>query len=157
MATAQIAPIATDFKVADAPINFGVFVIAALPLALAIDRVLNGITRPFWGWISDHVGRERTMTVAFGLEAAMIALLILTASHPLLFVIFSGLTFFSWGEIYSLFPSLSSDLFGTRYATTNYGLLLHGQGDGLAAGANRQCAAGGDRQLAAHFRRGIRL
>jgi OFA family oxalate/formate antiporter-like MFS transporter len=128
MATAQIGPIAKDFKVADTPINLGFLVIAALPLALSIDRVLNGITRPFWGWISDRVGRERTMTIAFGAEALMIALLILTASHPVLFVVFSGLTFFSWGEIYSLFPSLSSDLFGRRYATTNYGLLYTAKG-----------------------------
>jgi MFS transporter, OFA family, oxalate/formate antiporter len=68
------------------------------------------------------------MTVAFGLEAVMITLLILTASHPVLFVVFSGLTFFSWGEIYSLFPSLSSDLFGRQYATTNYGLLYTAKG-----------------------------
>ena len=128
MATAQIGPIAKDFKVADAPINLGFLVIAALPLALSIDRVLNGITRPFWGWISDRVGRERTMTIAFGAEAVMITLLILTASQPVLVVVFSGLTFFSWGEIYSLFPSLSSDLFGRRYATTNYGLLYTAKG-----------------------------
>src|SRR5918911_4101590 len=128
MATAQIGPIAKDFKVADSPINLGFLVIAALPLALSIDRVLNGVTRPFWGWISDQVGRERTMTIAFGLEAVMITLLILTASHPVLFVVFSGLTFFSWGEIYSLFPSLSSDLFGRQYATTNYGLLYTAKG-----------------------------
>jgi OFA family oxalate/formate antiporter-like MFS transporter len=68
------------------------------------------------------------MTIAFGLEAVMITLLILTASHPVLFVVFSGLTFFSWGEIYSLFPSLSSDLFGRQYATTNYGLLYTAKG-----------------------------
>jgi OFA family oxalate/formate antiporter-like MFS transporter len=128
MATAQIGPIAKDFKVADAPINLGFLVIAALPLALSIDRVLNGITRPFWGWISDRFGRQRTMTVAFASEAIMITLLILTASHPVLFVVFSGLTFFSWGEIYSLFPSLSSDLFGRQYATTNYGLLYTAKG-----------------------------
>src|SRR5918911_1292650 len=128
MATAQIGPIAKDFKVADTPISVGFLAIAALPLALSIDRVLNGITRPFWGWISDRVGRERTMTIAFGSEAVMIALLILTASHPVLFVVFSGLTFFSWGEIYSLFPSLSSDLFGRQYATTNYGLLYTAKG-----------------------------
>jgi MFS transporter, OFA family, oxalate/formate antiporter len=128
MATAQIGPIAKDFKVAETPINLGFVVIAALPLALSIDRVLNGITRPFWGWISDRVGRERTMTIAFGAEALMITLLILTASQPVLFVVFSGLTFFSWGEIYSLFPSLSSDLFGRQYATTNYGLLYTAKG-----------------------------
>src|SRR5207249_12262759 len=101
---------------------------AALPFALSLDRILNGITRPFWGWVSDHIGREKTMALAFSLEACAIVLLISTASHPVLFVVFSGLTFFGWGEIYSLFPAISGDLFGRKYATTNYGLLYTAKG-----------------------------
>ena len=101
---------------------------AALPFALSLDRILNGITRPFWGWVSDHIGREKTMALAFSLEACAIVLLISTASHPVLFVVFSGLTFFGWGEIYSLFPAISGDLFGRQYATTNYGLLYTAKG-----------------------------
>jgi OFA family oxalate/formate antiporter-like MFS transporter len=128
MATAQLGPIAKDFGVGDTVVTIGWITMAALPFALSLDRILNGITRPFWGWVSDHIGREKTMALAFSLEACAIVLLISTASHPLLFVIFSGLTFFGWGEIYSLFPAISGDLFGRQYATTNYGLLYTAKG-----------------------------
>jgi OFA family oxalate/formate antiporter-like MFS transporter len=89
---------------------------------------MNGLTRPFTGWVSDRIGRAPTMTGMFGLQALVIALLVLTASQPMLFVIFSGLAFFSWGEIFSLFPAISGDLFGRQYATTNYGLLYTAKG-----------------------------
>jgi OFA family oxalate/formate antiporter-like MFS transporter len=101
---------------------------AALPFALSLDRILNGLTRPFFGWVSDHVGRENTMFIAFGLEGVAIYLLITFAHIPALFVIFSGLTFFGWGEIYSLFPATCGDLFGKKFATTNYGLLYTAKG-----------------------------
>jgi OFA family oxalate/formate antiporter-like MFS transporter len=128
MATAQLGPIAKDFKVDSTVVTLGWVSMAALPFALSLDRILNGITRPFWGWVSDHIGRERTMATAFSLEALAIIFLISTASHPVLFVIFSGLTFFGWGEIYSLFPAVSGDLFGRKYATTNYGVLYTAKG-----------------------------
>jgi OFA family oxalate/formate antiporter-like MFS transporter len=128
MAVAQLAPIATDFKVDKTIVSLGWVTLAALPFALSLDRIVNGITRPFWGWVSDHIGRENTMFIAFGLEACAILVLINTASNPLMFVIFSGLTFFGWGEIYSLFPATSSDLFGKKYATTNYGMLYTAKG-----------------------------
>ena len=128
MATAQLGPIATDFKVDESPVTLGWVSMAALPFALSLDRVMNGLTRPFTGWVSDRVGRAPTMTVMFGLQAVVIALLVLTASQPLLFVIFSGLAFFSWGEIFSLFPAISGDLFGRQYATTNYGVLYTAKG-----------------------------
>jgi OFA family oxalate/formate antiporter-like MFS transporter len=128
MAVAQLAPIATDFKVDKTIVSLGWITMAALPFALSLDRILNGLTRPFWGWVSDHIGRENTMFLAFGLEACAIVLLIQTASNPLLFVLFSAATFFGWGEIYSLFPATSSDLFGRRYATTNYGMLYTAKG-----------------------------
>jgi MFS transporter, OFA family, oxalate/formate antiporter len=128
MATAQLAPIAIDFKVDKIPVSFLGITLAALPFALALDRIMNGLTRPVTGWISDRVGREPTMTVMFGLEALAILLLITTAANPVLFVVFSGLAFFAYGEIFSLFPAMSGDLFGRTYATTNYGLLYMSKG-----------------------------
>jgi OFA family oxalate/formate antiporter-like MFS transporter len=128
MATAQLGPIAKDFKVADSSVSLLGLTMAALPFALSLDRILNGITRPFFGWVSDHIGRENTMFIAFGLEGVAIFLLITFAHIPVLFVIFSGLTFFGWGEIYSLFPATCGDLFGRKFATTNYGLLYTAKG-----------------------------
>jgi len=128
MATAQLGPIAKDFQVADNPVSLFGLTMAALPFALSLDRILNGVTRPFFGWVSDHIGRENTMFNAFGLEGIAILLLITFAHIPVLFVIFSGLTFFGWGEIYSLFPATCGDLFGKKFATTNYGLLYTAKG-----------------------------
>jgi OFA family oxalate/formate antiporter-like MFS transporter len=128
MATAQLGPIATDFKVAKIPVSMFGLTMAALPFALSLDRVLNGVTRPFFGWVSDHIGRENTMFIAFGLEGLAILLLVNFAHVPILFVVLSGLVFFAWGEIYSLFPAMSGDLFGRKFATTNYGLLYTAKG-----------------------------
>jgi OFA family oxalate/formate antiporter-like MFS transporter len=97
-------------------------------LALTIDRVTNGLTRPFFGWVSDRVGRENTMAIAFLFEAIAVTLLVLTRHDALLFVLLSGLVFFGWGEIFSLFPSTLTDTFGAQFATTNYGLLYVAQG-----------------------------
>jgi OFA family oxalate/formate antiporter-like MFS transporter len=128
MATAQLAPIAKDFKVADVPVSILGLTLPALTFALSIDRVLNGITRPFFGWVSDSLGRENTMFIAFGLEAIGIIALARYGSDPFLFVVLSGLVFFAWGEIYSLFPSTCTDSFGPRYAATNAGLLYTAKG-----------------------------
>ena len=128
MATAQLGPIAKDFNVADSPVSLLGLTMAALPFALSLDRILNGLTRPFLSWVSDHLGRENTMFIAFALEGSAIFLLITFARIPILFVIFSGLTFFGWGEIYSLFPAMCGDLFGKKFATTNYGLLYTAKG-----------------------------
>src|SRR5262245_7530365 len=128
MATAQLAPIAHEFNVASTPVSLLGLTLPALTLALAIDRVLNGVTRPFFGWVSDHIGRENTMFIAFSLEAAGILALAAWGRDPLLFVLLGGVVFFAWGEIYSLFPSLCTDCFGTRYATTNAGLLYTAKG-----------------------------
>src|SRR5438309_434818 len=105
MATAQLGPIAKDLKVADVPVSILGLTLPALTFALSIDRVLNGVTRPFFGWVSDHIGRENTMFIAFGIEAIGIVLLSLYGRDPVAFVILTGLVFFAWGEIYSLFPS----------------------------------------------------
>jgi OFA family oxalate/formate antiporter-like MFS transporter len=128
MATAQLGPIATDFGVDKVPVSFIGITLPALTFALALDRIMNGLTRPVTGWISDRVGREPTMTVMFALQAVTIFLLLMTASNPVLFVVFSGLAFFSYGEIFSLFPAMSADMFGRKYATTNYGLLYTSKG-----------------------------
>jgi OFA family oxalate/formate antiporter-like MFS transporter len=128
MATAQLAPIAKDYKVADIPVSLIGLTMPALTFALAIDRVLNGLTRPFFGWVSDHLGRENTMFIAFMLEGVGIFALAKFGADPVLFVILSGLVFFAWGEIYSLFPATVTDTFGARYATTNTGLMYTAKG-----------------------------
>ena len=128
MATAQLAPIAKDFKIADVPVSILGLTLPALTFALSIDRVLNGLTRPFFGWVSDQIGRELTMLIAFGFEAVGIMALYEYGADPVLFMILSGVVFFAWGEIYSLFPSTCTDTFGTRYATTNAGLLYTAKG-----------------------------
>jgi len=128
MATAQLGPIAKDFKIADVPVSILGLTLPALTFALSIDRVLNGITRPFFGWVSDHIGRENTMFIAFGIEAIGIVALARIGHDPLYFVILTGLVFFAWGEIYSLFPSTCGDSYGTKFATTNAGLLYTAKG-----------------------------
>ena len=128
MATAQLAPIAKDFKIAEIPVSILGLTLPALTFALSIDRVLNGLTRPFFGWVSDHIGRELTMLIAFGFEAVGIFALYVYGKDPVMFVVLSGLVFFAWGEIYSLFPSTCTDTFGARYATTNAGLLYTAKG-----------------------------
>jgi OFA family oxalate/formate antiporter-like MFS transporter len=128
MATAQLAPIAKDFKIADVPVSLLGLTLPALTFALSIDRVLNGITRPLFGWISDRIGRENTMFIAFSLEAIGILLLSRFGQDPVAFVVLSGLVFFAWGEIYSLFPATCCDIYGTRYAAANAGLLYTAKG-----------------------------
>jgi len=100
----------------------------ALTFALTLDRVLNGLCRPFFGWVSDHIGRENTMFIAFGLEALGIFALARLGGDPVMFVLLSGLVFFAWGEIYSLFPATVTDTYGARYATANTGLMYTAKG-----------------------------
>ena len=128
MATAQLAVIATDFGVAEVPVTLLGLTLPALTFALSIDRVLNGLTRPFFGWLSDRIGRETTMFIAFALEGIGILAMVHYAADPLAFVLLSGLVFFAWGEIYSLFPATCCDTFGRRHATANYGLLYTAKG-----------------------------
>ncbi len=130
MVTSQMAAFAKDFGVANAV----VFGMAALPLALTIDRLTNGLTRPMFGWISDRWGRENTMCFAFALEAVAMTLWLLTRENAVLFVLLSGVVFLGWGEIFSLFPSTLTDTFGTKFATTNYGWLYISQGIGSIFG-----------------------
>jgi MFS transporter, OFA family, oxalate/formate antiporter len=125
MATAQIALIARDFHVANVVMFAGV---TTLTLALLVDNVANGAARPLFGWISDNIGREYTMAIAFGLGGISYWLLGSLGSAPWAFVIFAGLVFLTWGEIFSLFPSTCTDSFGPKYATTNLSLLYTAKG-----------------------------
>jgi len=121
MAISQLGALASHFGISKQTTVWGM---AALPLALTIDRIANGVTRPLFGWVSDRIGRENTMFVAFILEAAAIYLLLHLGANPVLFVLLSAVVFFGWGEIYSLFPSLQADIFGTEHAARNFGWLL---------------------------------
>ncbi len=125
MATAQIALIAKDFHVADTAILFGA---TALSVALIIDNVANGTARPLFGWVSDHIGREYTMALAFGLGAIAYWLLGSMGTAPWAFVLFAALIFLTWGEIFSLFPSTCTDSFGPKFATVNLSLLYTAKG-----------------------------
>ena len=128
MALAQLAPIANDYKIAGVPVSILGLTLPALTFALTIDRVLNGICRPFFGWVSDHIGRENTMFIAFFVEGLGIYALLYFADNPVLFVVLSGMVFFAWGEIYSLFPATCTDIYGRKFATTNYGMLYTAKG-----------------------------
>jgi OFA family oxalate/formate antiporter-like MFS transporter len=125
MATAQIVPIAKDYGISNTTIFLG---ISTLSVALIFDNVLNGVARPFFGAVSDRIGREKTMAIAFTLGAASYWLLAIGGHTPWAFVICAGLIFFTWGEIFSLFPSTCTDVFGPKYATTNASLLYTAKG-----------------------------
>jgi oxalate/formate antiporter len=130
MVISQMGAFAKDFGVSTAV----VFGTAALPLALTLDRFTNGFTRPFFGWVSDRIGRERTMTLAFAFEGIAMTLWLINRNDPVLFVLLSGVAFFGWGEIFSLFPSTLTDTFGRTHASTNYGFLYMAQGVGSILG-----------------------
>jgi len=125
MVTAQIAPIAKDYGLTSAPFLFGA---SALSVALVVDNVMNGLARPFFGYVSDRIGREMTMAIAFTLGAGSYWLLAGSGHIAIFFVIAAALIFFTWGEIFSLFPSTCTDLFGTRYASANASLLYTAKG-----------------------------
>ncbi len=125
MATAQIAPIAKDFAVGDTIVFWGATTLSA---ALIIDNICNGAARPLFGWISDNIGREYTMVLAFGLGGVSYWLLGSFGYAPLGFVVFAAMIFLTWGEIFSLFPSTCTDTFGTKFATVNLSLLYTAKG-----------------------------
>jgi OFA family oxalate/formate antiporter-like MFS transporter len=125
MATAQIALIARDYNIANTVLLWGG---TTLTIALLVDNICNGLARPFFGWISDHIGRENTMAIAFGLGGISYWLLGSVGTAPWAFVIFAGLIFLTWGEIFSLFPSTCTDTFGPKYATANLSLLYTAKG-----------------------------
>jgi MFS transporter, OFA family, oxalate/formate antiporter len=101
----------------------------ALTLAASLSPLANGASRIFWGWASDRLGRENTLTMAFVLQAICLMLVILLGPRSGAWFAFTlVLVYFTWGEIYSLFPSTSADYFGTRFATSNYSLLYTAKG-----------------------------
>jgi OFA family oxalate/formate antiporter-like MFS transporter len=128
MVTAQLAPVAADFAIDNVPVSILGLTMPALSFALSVGLVLNGLSRPFFGWVSDRIGREHTMFIAFLLEGLGIYALILFASSPILFVLFSGLVYFAWGEIFALFPATCTDIYGRKFATANYGMLYTAKG-----------------------------
>ncbi|GLK67207.1 oxalate/formate MFS antiporter [Hansschlegelia plantiphila] len=131
MVISQFATFSRSFGIDEKVLVLG---FAALPLALTIDRITNGLTRPIFGFISDRIGREKTMAIAFIGEGLAIALLVMVREDPLLYVLMSGVVFFGWGEIFSLFPSTLTDTFGETHATKNYGFLYMAQGVGSVLG-----------------------
>ncbi|HKU54136.1 MAG TPA: oxalate/formate MFS antiporter [Rhizomicrobium sp.] len=143
--TAQLASIAADFGVAESRLSILGLTGTVLTLALVVDNVLNGLARPFFGWVSDRIGRERTMFIAFMLCAASIGSLALHGRDPLWFLVSGGLIYFTWGEIYSLFPATCTDSYGPQYATTNAGMLYTAKGTAalLVPLANLVSAGGG--------------
>jgi OFA family oxalate/formate antiporter-like MFS transporter len=136
MVITQFASFTKSFGITkDTMVTILGFSMAAIPAALTFDRLTNGLTRPFFGWVSDTIGRENTMGLAFIMEGIAIALMLHFRSDPLLLVVLSGVVFFGWGEIFSLFPSTLTDTFGAKHATTNYGFLYIAQGIGSILGA----------------------
>ncbi|HEX4176883.1 MAG TPA: oxalate/formate MFS antiporter, partial [Rhizomicrobium sp.] len=126
--TAGLASMAADYGVAKSPLSILGITGTVLTLALVVDNVLNGLARPFFGWVSDKIGREPTMFIAFMLLAGAIGSLGLYGHDPLWFLITGGLVYFTWGEIYSLFPAACTDSYGSAYATTNAGMLYTAKG-----------------------------
>jgi OFA family oxalate/formate antiporter-like MFS transporter len=125
MATAQIALIANDFGIADTVLVLGS---STLTLALLIDNIANGAARPLFGWVSDQIGREFTMAIAFAASGIGYWLLGAAGNAPWAFVAFAALIFLTWGEIFSLFPSICTDTFGAKFASVNVGLLYTAKG-----------------------------
>jgi OFA family oxalate/formate antiporter-like MFS transporter len=128
MTAAQIAPIAHDYKIATVPVSMLGFQMAALTFAISLDRIFDGFGRPLFGFISDTIGRENTMFIAFGTGALMLLLLSTYGQNPLVFVISTAVYFGVFGEIYSLFPATSGDTFGSKFAATNSGMLYTAKG-----------------------------
>ena len=127
MLSAQLKPIAVSYGY-DKIALFGGFTV--LTLTLSLNQVLNGSARPFFGWVSDRIGRYDTMAIVFVIEAVTIIVLTLVVARPFWFIATSAVMFFAWGDIYSLFPAAIADIFGSKHATTNYGIQYTAKGVG---------------------------
>lgn len=128
MTAAQIAPIAHDYKIANVPVSLFGFQMAALTFAISLDRIFDGFGRPFFGFVSDNIGRENTMFIAFATGAVMLLALANWGQNPVVFVLATAIYFSVFGEIYSLFPATCGDTFGAKFATTNAGMLYTAKG-----------------------------
>ena len=119
LATAQVAPVARTYGIAE----------SVLAVSLVLNPIANGSGRMFWGWVSDKLGRERTMEVAFFIQAlSLVAVGLVGAKSGVIFVASMAMVFFTWGEVYVLFPSASADFFGAKYASSNYSFLYSTKG-----------------------------
>jgi OFA family oxalate/formate antiporter-like MFS transporter len=124
MTTGNLSQIAKSLNVAGAK----VLGIAIVPFTATLAGITNALSRIMWGSISDKLGREYTMTLAFGIEAVLIFLVTQITGNPMLFVILLPFVFLSWGEIYALFSAITGDVFGSKNATANYGILYTAKG-----------------------------
>src|ERR1041384_6718104 len=131
MLTAQLKPIGVTYGY-DKYALFGGYTV--LTLTSSLNQILNGSARPFFGWVSDRIGRYDTMAIVFVMEAITITILTLVVAHPFWFIAISGLMFFAWGDIYTLFPAAIADIFGSKHATTNYGIQYTAKGVGSILG-----------------------
>jgi OFA family oxalate/formate antiporter-like MFS transporter len=127
---ASMAPIAKDLKIDKVPVELFGIVMPALVFALSLNRILDGVGRPFFGWLSDRIGREYTMALAFVIGAVALFTLSQSGSNPTVFVLVTALYFGVYGEIFSLFPATQGDTFGAKYAAANAGMLYTAKGSG---------------------------
>jgi MFS transporter, OFA family, oxalate/formate antiporter len=130
MMAASLAPIAKDFKIDKVPVQLFAWTLPALAFALSMGRILDGIGRPFFGWVSDRIGRENTMFIAFSLGALALFTLTQKGTDPVWFVLVSAFYFGVYGEIFSLFPATQGDTFGPKFAAANAGMLYTAKGTG---------------------------
>jgi MFS transporter, OFA family, oxalate/formate antiporter len=127
---ASMAPIAKDFKIEKEPVELFGMMMPALVFALSLNRILDGVGRPFFGWLSDQIGREYTMALAFVIGAGALYTLSQSGTNPVIFVLVTALYFGVYGEIFSLFPATQGDTFGAKYAASNAGMLYTAKGTG---------------------------
>jgi OFA family oxalate/formate antiporter-like MFS transporter len=127
---ASMSPIAKDFKIADVPVELFGLIMPAAVFALSLNRIFDGVGRPFFGWLSDQIGREYTMALAFVIGAGALFTLSQAGTNPVMFVLVTAVYFGVYGEIFSLFPATQGDTFGAKYAASNAGMLYTAKGSG---------------------------
>jgi OFA family oxalate/formate antiporter-like MFS transporter len=145
----NVASIAKDFGIAKTPVDLAGWVLPAAVFAVTLQRIFDGFGRPFFGWVSDHIGRENTMAIAFVIGAIALYSLGQSGHNPVLFVLITALYFGVFGEIYSLFPATQGDTFGSKFAAANSGMLYTAKGAGslLVASATALAAKNGWHQV----------
>jgi MFS family permease len=137
MMTASMAPIANDLQVAKAPVALFGMVLPALVFAIALNRIFDGIGRPFFGWVSDYIGRELSAVLTYGTSIIGVACALLITSpdqHLLLWLhsCFFGLT---WGARGPAITAKTADLFPGPRLGTILGAITIGTGIGSASGS----------------------
>jgi OFA family oxalate/formate antiporter-like MFS transporter len=127
---ASMSPIAKDFKIDKVPVELFGLLLPAGVFALQLNRIFDGVGRPFFGWLSDQIGREYTMALAFTIGACALFMLSQVGTNPVMFVLLTAVYFGVYGEIFSLFPATQGDTFGAKYAAANAGMLYTAKGSG---------------------------